>query len=69
MTAEFDSFFLLSCYVPNSGDGLRRLVMSSSILYYVANLFYSSKSFLTDVYAFNSSHTELENGIHLLAAM
>ncbi|KDO43005.1 hypothetical protein CISIN_1g048138mg, partial [Citrus sinensis] len=25
VTAEFDSFFLLSCYVPNSGDGLRRL--------------------------------------------
>lgn len=25
MTAEFDSFFLLSCYFPNSGDGLRRL--------------------------------------------
>lgn len=26
VTAEFDSFFLLSGYVPNSGDGLRRLV-------------------------------------------
>ncbi|KAH9679681.1 DNA-(apurinic or apyrimidinic site) endonuclease [Citrus sinensis] len=25
VTAEFDSFFLLSCYFPNSGDGLRRL--------------------------------------------
>ncbi|KAE8716989.1 DNA-(apurinic or apyrimidinic site) lyase [Hibiscus syriacus] len=27
VTAEFDSFYLLSVYVPNSGDGLRRLVM------------------------------------------
>ncbi|XP_030457870.2 DNA-(apurinic or apyrimidinic site) endonuclease, chloroplastic isoform X1 [Syzygium oleosum] len=26
VTAEFDSFFLLSGYVPNSGDGLRRLM-------------------------------------------
>ncbi|KAK4766448.1 hypothetical protein SAY87_008090 [Trapa incisa] len=25
VTAEFDSFYLLSAYVPNSGDGLRRL--------------------------------------------
>lgn len=25
--AEFDSFYLLSGYVPNSGDGLRRLVL------------------------------------------
>lgn len=23
---EFDSFFLLNVYVPNSGDGLKRLV-------------------------------------------
>ncbi|KAK4839109.1 hypothetical protein QYF36_019197 [Acer negundo] len=25
VTAEFDSFYLINCYVPNSGDGLRRL--------------------------------------------
>ncbi|GAB4841402.1 hypothetical protein Ancab_022130 [Ancistrocladus abbreviatus] len=25
VTAEFDSFYLLSGYVPNSGDGLKRL--------------------------------------------
>ncbi|KAL5810532.1 hypothetical protein ACOSQ4_027100 [Xanthoceras sorbifolium] len=25
VTAEFDSFYLISCYVPNSGEGLRRL--------------------------------------------
>ncbi|KAK1578980.1 hypothetical protein Q3G72_034688 [Acer saccharum] len=25
VTAEFDSFYLICCYVPNSGDGLRRL--------------------------------------------
>ncbi|KAJ0042587.1 hypothetical protein Pint_17780 [Pistacia integerrima] len=25
VTAEFDSFYLLNTYVPNSGDGLRRL--------------------------------------------
>lgn len=28
MMAEFDSFYLLSGYVPNSGDGLRRLVLN-----------------------------------------
>lgn len=27
MTAEFDSFYLLNGYVPNSGDGLKRLVL------------------------------------------
>lgn len=26
VTVEFDTFYLLSGYVPNSGDGLRRLV-------------------------------------------
>ncbi|WCJ19807.1 DNA-(apurinic or apyrimidinic site) endonuclease [Euphorbia peplus] len=25
VTAEFDSFYLICAYVPNSGDGLRRL--------------------------------------------
>lgn len=28
VTLEFDSFYLLSAYVPNSGDGLRRLVLN-----------------------------------------
>lgn len=27
VTVEFDKFYLLSCYVPNSGDGLKRLVI------------------------------------------
>lgn len=26
ITVEFDSFYLISGYVPNSGDGLKRLV-------------------------------------------
>lgn len=26
VTVEFDNFYLLNCYVPNSGDGLKRLV-------------------------------------------
>ena len=26
VTAEFESFYLLCVYVPNSGDGLKRLV-------------------------------------------
>lgn len=26
VTAEFDTFYLICAYVPNSGDGLRRLV-------------------------------------------
>ncbi|KAB2037580.1 hypothetical protein ES319_D03G084800v1 [Gossypium barbadense] len=30
VTAEFDSFYLLSVYVPNSGDGLRRLELEKS---------------------------------------
>lgn len=25
MTAEFPTFFLVNCYVPNSGEGLKRL--------------------------------------------
>lgn len=29
MTVEFDSFYLLSGYVPNSGDGLKRLINNS----------------------------------------
>lgn len=32
VTVEFDSFYLLSSYVPNSGDGLRRLVKNSQTL-------------------------------------
>jgi exodeoxyribonuclease-3 len=27
VTAEFDSFYLVNTYVPNSGDGLKRLVI------------------------------------------
>lgn len=27
VTAEFESFYLLCVYVPNSGDGLKRLVL------------------------------------------
>jgi exodeoxyribonuclease III len=26
VTVEFDDFYLLTAYVPNSGDGLKRLV-------------------------------------------
>ncbi|MBA0643927.1 hypothetical protein Goklo_028169 [Gossypium klotzschianum] len=33
VTAEFDSFYLLSVYVPNSGDGLRRLVKGLNLSY------------------------------------
>lgn len=29
MTLEFDGFYLIGGYVPNSGDGLRRLVVES----------------------------------------
>lgn len=27
VTVEFDDFYLLTAYVPNSGDGLKRLVI------------------------------------------
>ncbi|PRQ44915.1 putative DNA-(apurinic or apyrimidinic site) lyase [Rosa chinensis] len=30
VTVEFDSFYLISGYVPNSGDGLRRLELEKS---------------------------------------
>lgn len=32
VTVEFDSFYLLCSYVPNSGDGLKRLVSGMEIL-------------------------------------
>lgn len=32
VTVEFDTFYLLSGYVPNSGDGLKRLVSDMVIL-------------------------------------
>lgn len=32
MTVEFDNFYLLCGYVPNSGDGLRRLVQNFELL-------------------------------------
>lgn len=40
MTAEFDSFYLISGYVPNSGDGLKRLVfdtmhLASLLVYFI----------------------------------
>ncbi|CAA2986635.1 DNA-(apurinic or apyrimidinic site) lyase, chloroplastic [Olea europaea subsp. europaea] len=34
VTVEFDHFYLLSGYVPNSGDGLRRLVNDFAFLFY-----------------------------------
>jgi len=40
VTAEFDTFYLICGYIPNSGDGLKRLVLvlnyfSFIILYYI----------------------------------
>lgn len=37
VTVEFDSFYLISGYVPNSGDGLRRLVGKFFFIFF--NLF------------------------------
>lgn len=34
VTAEFESFYLLCGYVPNSGDGLKRLVSDHAHLRY-----------------------------------
>lgn len=44
MTAEFDSFYLISGYVPNSGDGLRRLVFDTKHLALLVVLFHSISS-------------------------
>lgn len=35
VTAEFDTFYLICGYIPNSGDGLKRLVLTFLLLYYV----------------------------------
>lgn len=32
VTVEFDTFYILCGYVPNSGDGLKRLVSDMAIL-------------------------------------
>ncbi|GAB4860600.1 hypothetical protein Ancab_035761, partial [Ancistrocladus abbreviatus] len=53
VTAEFDSFYLLSGYVPNSRDGLKTLYCP----YY---------GFFVDDFL-DISPTGLPNGIHLLA--
>lgn len=41
VTVEFDSFYLISTYVPNSGDGLKRLVLLKSCSILVLHLTYS----------------------------
>lgn len=33
VTVEFDKYYLINGYVPNSGEGLRRLVILSMILF------------------------------------
>jgi exodeoxyribonuclease III len=33
VTIEFDNFYLLTAYVPNSGDGLKRLVNNQYFSY------------------------------------
>jgi len=42
VTAEFDTFYLISGYVPNSGDGLKRLVLAlnyfSFIILYIISI-------------------------------
>ena len=38
VTVEFDDFYLLTAYVPNSGDGLRRLVNHWYFPYSISHL-------------------------------
>ncbi|TYI89914.1 hypothetical protein E1A91_D03G086800v1 [Gossypium mustelinum] len=63
VTAEFDSFYLLSVYVPNSGDGLRRLTYritewDPSLSNYIKELEKSKAVILTG--DFNCAHEEID---------
>lgn len=60
VTAEFDSFYLINTYVPNSGDGLKRLVL----LKFIAFGFCGQFSFnFNEWIPWFSSHTGSKNGI------
>lgn len=69
VTVEFDNFYLLCSYVPNSGDGLRRLVYYSLP---VIECVMSCKKLVAKVYDsdffffFSGRIIELQNGIHVL---
>ncbi|KAK8713382.1 hypothetical protein V6N13_148601 [Hibiscus sabdariffa] len=63
VTAEFDSFYLLSVYVPNSGDGLRRLTYRTtewdpSLSNYIKELEKSKPVILTG--DLNCAHEEID---------
>ncbi|KAI3415205.1 DNA-(apurinic or apyrimidinic site) endonuclease [Psidium guajava] len=63
ITAEFDSFYLLSSYVPNSGDGLRRLTYRTtewdpSLGSYIKELEKSKPVILTG--DLNCAHQEID---------
>ncbi|XVE90857.1 hypothetical protein DITRI_Ditri20bG0109900 [Diplodiscus trichospermus] len=63
ITAEFDSFYLLSVYVPNSGDGLRRLTYritewDPSLSNYIKELEKSKPVILTG--DLNCAHEEID---------
>jgi exonuclease III len=36
VTVEFDTFYLVTGYVPNSGDGLKRLVLAFKYFFYIS---------------------------------
>lgn len=75
MTAEFDSFYLICAYVPNSGDGLRRLVTNHELRIFYSEYCSEIKMILfirlsqANHGAFNFRHTGLPNGIHLSAVI
>lgn len=63
VTVEFDNFYLLSCYVPNSGDGLRRLPYrieewDPSLANYIKDLEQSKPVILTG--DLNCAHEEID---------
>ncbi|GKV48860.1 hypothetical protein SLEP1_g55650 [Rubroshorea leprosula] len=63
VTAEFDTFYLLSAYVPNSGDGLRRLLYritewDQSLSNYMKELEKSKPVILTG--DLNCAHEEID---------
>ena len=61
VTVEFDDFYLLTAYVPNSGDGLRRLVNHWYFPYSISHLRLNLKSM-----SYLCRLTGSQNGIHPL---
>jgi exonuclease III len=56
VTVEFDTFYLVTGYVPNSGDGLKRLVFAFK---YVTFIFLSQLFFYISISQLNTHRINL----------